>query len=160
MKGELGMEKVDAVLEKFNNSKQNLIQIMLKLQGLSGKNYLPKEWIEYVAKALDMPLSKVYGVITFYAMFATEPRGKHIIEVCKSGPCHVTGSVNLVRMLEEELGIKPGETTPDGLFTLERSSCFGACDISPAIKIGENVYGNLTPDSLKTLIKAYREGLI
>lgn len=146
------MEKINDILEKFSYAGGNLIQILLEVQQLSGKNYLPKEWLEYVAKALDLPMSKVYGVITFYAMFSVEPRGKYLIEVCKSGPCHVVGSKSILLMLENELGIKPGETTSDGLFTLELSSCFGACDISPAVKIGEEVYGKLTQDRLKTLI--------
>ncbi|MCX7709114.1 MAG: NADH-quinone oxidoreductase subunit NuoE [Clostridia bacterium] len=153
------MESVKEVIKRYGNSKDNLIQIMLELQQLSGKNYLPDAWVKEAAEELGMPLSKVYGVITFYAMFSTEPRGKYVIEVCKSGPCHVSGSENIVHILEKELGIKPGETTADGLFTLELSSCFGACDIAPAVKIGENVHGNLTADSLKDLIISYREGL-
>jgi NADH-quinone oxidoreductase subunit E len=153
------MDKVQEVLKKFGNAKENLIQIMLELQQLSGKNYLPEEWVEYVAKSLDLPMSKVYGVITFYAMFDNELRGQNLIEVCKSGPCHVSGAENVLSLLENELGIKVDETTPDGLFTLERSSCFGACDIAPAIKIGEKVYGNLTKEKLKDIINSYREGL-
>ncbi|ADY57185.1 NADH dehydrogenase (quinone) [Syntrophobotulus glycolicus DSM 8271] len=153
------METVKGVLEKFGTGKENLIQIMLELQQLSGNNYLPQEWVEEVAKALEMPMSKVYGVMTFYAMFDTEKRGKNLIEVCKSGPCHVAGAENVMELLEEALRIKPGETTDDGLFTLEYSACFGACDIAPAIKIGENVYGNLTEAKLKEIINSYKEGL-
>lgn len=153
------METVKGVLEKFGTGKENLIQIMLELQQLSGNNYLPQEWVEEVAKALDMPMSKVYGVITFYAMFDTEKRGKNLIEVCKSGPCHVAGAENVMELLEKVLGIKPGQTTADGLFTLEFSSCFGACDIAPAIKIGEEVYGNLTEAKLNEIVNSYKEGL-
>lgn len=153
------MEKVNEVLNKYGKSKENLIQIMLELQQISGKNYLPAQWVEQVSEALNIPLSRVYGVITFYAMFHTEPRGKYLVEVCKSGPCHVTGAENVLRLLEQELGVAPGETTADGLFTLVPSSCFGACDIAPAIKIGEDVYGNLTPEKLKDIIHTYREGL-
>ena len=154
------MEKINEVLEKYRYAQENLIQIMLELQVLSERNYLPKETVEYVAKALDMPVSKAYGVITFYAMFNLEPQGKNLIEVCKSGPCHVMGAEGIVEMLEKELEIKPGEMTSDGLFSIKLSSCFGACDISPAIKIGEKVYGNLTQDTLKEIINSYREGLI
>lgn len=153
------MEKVQEVLKRFGNKGENLIQIMLELQQLSGKNYLPEEWVEYVANELNLPMSKVYGVITFYAMFDNEPRGKNLIEVCKSGPCHVSDAESIVILLEKELGIKLGETTSDGLFTLEQSSCFGACDIAPAIKIGENVYGNLTQDLLREIVGSYRKGL-
>lgn len=151
------MENIEAILEKYRYAQENLIQILLEVQALSGRNYLPKEWVEYVAQALDMPLNKVYGVITFYAMFSTQPRGKYLLEVCKSGPCHVRGSVTIEELLEKELAIKVGDTTSDGLFTIERASCFGACDIAPAIKVGEKVYGNLTQESLQELIKTYRE---
>lgn len=153
------MEKVKEIVVKHGNAKENLIQIMLELQQLSGRNYLPSEWVSYVAESLDLPLSKVYGVITFYAMFNTEPKGKYLIEVCKSGPCHVSGSESILHMLEKELDVKPGETTKDEVFTLMLSSCFGACDIAPAIKIGEAVYGNLTQEKLKDIIISYREGL-
>lgn len=152
------MEKVREVLNRFGNSKDNLIQIMLELQNISGTNSLPHEWVEFVATELDMPLSRVYSVITFYAMFGIEPRGKYLIEVCKSAPCHVTGANNLLAMLEKELNVKPGQTTEDGVFTLIQSACFGACDISPAIKIGEKVYGNLTSEKLSEILNSYREG--
>lgn len=151
------MEQINDILEKYRYAQENLIQIMLEIQALSGKNYLPEEWVECAAQALNMPLNKVYGVITFYAMFSTKPRGKYLIEVCKSGPCHVCGCEAIEELIEKELEIKNCETTPDGLFTLVRSSCFGACDISPAIKIGERVYGNLTQESLQEVIKTYRE---
>ncbi|WP_027627556.1 complex I 24 kDa subunit family protein [Ruminiclostridium cellobioparum] len=152
------MEKVREVLKRFGNSKDNLIQVMLELQNISGTNSLPHEWVEFVAAELDMPLSRVYSVITFYAMFGTEPRGKYVVEVCKSAPCHVTGAGSLLSMLEKELKVKPGQTTEDGVFTLIQSSCFGACDISPAVKIGEKVYGNLTPQKLNEIVNSYREG--
>lgn len=152
------MEKVKEVLNRYGYSKDNLIQVMLELQNISGTNSLPHEWVAYVAEKLDMPVSKVYSVITFYAMFGTAPRGKYLVEVCKSGPCHVTGAKNVLKLLEEKLAVKPGETTKDGLFTLIQSSCFGACDIAPAIKIGEKVYGNLTSEKLTEIVDSYREG--
>ena len=150
------MEKVKEVLNRFGNSKDNLIQVMLELQNMSGTNSLSHEWVEYVAKELDMPVSRVYSVITFYSMFGTEPRGKYVVEVCKSGPCYVTGSKNVLQLLEDRLSVKPGQTTEDGVFTLIESACFGACDIAPAIKIGEKVYGNLTPEKLSEIVDAYR----
>ncbi len=152
------MERVKEVLNSFGNEKTNLIQIMLKLQEMSGTNSLPKEWVEFVAKELNLPISRVYGVITFYAMFGVEPRGKFVLEVCKSAPCHVTGGENLLEMIENVLKIKVGETTEDGVFTLIKSACFGACDISPAIKIGDEVYGNLTEAKLSELVNQYRGG--
>jgi NADH:ubiquinone oxidoreductase subunit E len=152
------MEKVREILNHYGNSKDNLIQVMLELQSISGTNSLPHEWVAFVAEKLDMPISKVYSVITFYSMFGTVPRGKYLVEVCKSGPCHVTGAKNVLQLLEEKLAIKPGETTEDGMFTLIQSSCFGACDIAPAIKIGEKVYGNLTSEKLTEIVDSYKGG--
>jgi len=152
------MEKVIEILNRYGNSKDNLIQVMLELQNISGTNSLPQEWVAFVAEKLDMPISRVYSVITFYSMFGTVPRGKHLVEVCKSGPCHVMGAKNVLQLLADKLEIKPGQTTEDGLFTLIQSSCFGACDIAPAIKIGENVYGNLTSEKLSEIVDSYREG--
>ncbi len=152
------MERVREILNRHGNSKDNLIQVMLELQEFSGTNSLPHEWVAFVAETLDMPISRVYSVITFYSMFGTEPRGKYLVEVCKSGPCHVTGAKNVLELLENKLGVKPGQTTEDGLFTLIQSSCFGACDIAPAIKIGERVYGNLTSEKLSEILDSYKEG--
>lgn len=152
------MEKVIEILNRYGNSKDNLIQVMLELQNISASNSLPHEWVTFVAEKLDMPISKVYSVITFYSMFGTVPRGKYLVEVCKSGPCYVKGSKNVLELLEEKLAIKPGQTTEDGVFTLIQSSCFGACDIAPAIKIGEKVYGNLTSELLSDIVESYRGG--
>lgn len=149
-------EQLYKIINTYNKSKEMLIQILLELQEASGYNYLPEEWMKIVAFELDLPLSNVHNVATFYEMFSTEPRGKHLIEVCNSGPCHVNNSKGLVDMLEKNLGIKMGETTQDKLFTLTYSSCFGGCEVSPAIKIGENIYGNLDEEKIEQLIKNYR----
>lgn len=150
------LNQVDEIIERYNGSRERLIQILLDLQKVSGQNYLPEDCIIEISKKLDMQPSKVFEVATFYSMFNQEPKGKYIIEICKSAPCHVTGSENITKMFEEALGIKMGETTSDGLFTLQHSNCFGACDISPAVKIGEKVYGNLTKEKIKEIINMYR----
>lgn len=148
--------QLDSIIEKYKGSQERLIQILLDLQKASGQNYLPEECIIEISKKLDMPLSKVYEVATFYSMFNQEPKGKYIIEICKSAPCHVRGSKDVAKMFQEALGIKIGGTTSDNMFTLQYSNCFGACDISPAIKIGEKVYGNLTIEKIKELINMYQ----
>lgn len=148
--------QLDSIIEKYKGSQERLIQILLDLQKASGHNYLPEECIIEISKKLDMPLSKVYEVTTFYSMFNQEPKGKYIIEICKSAPCHVRGSKDVAKMFQEALGIKIGGTTSDNMFTLQYSNCFGACDISPAIKIGEKVYGNLTIEKIKELINMYQ----
>lgn len=151
------MDKVRQVIEKHGKSKEKLIQIMLELQTVNENNYLPEEWVKFVAEELDYPLSRVYEVISFYAMFNLKPKGRYVVEVCKSAPCHVNGANGLMSMLEKTLGVRVGQTTKDGLFTLEHASCFGACDIAPAIKIGEKVYGNLDEQKLKGVLDSYRE---
>jgi NADH-quinone oxidoreductase subunit E len=93
-------------------------------------------------------------------MLSETPRGKYIIEICKSTPCHVLKGLNIVNIFEQELNIKIGETTPDNLFTLQYTSCVGACDIGPVAKIGDEVYGNLTKDKIVDIIKSYREAAI
>lgn len=152
------MEKVKEVINKHGNSESDLIQIMLELQEISGTNSLSEECVEYVSKELGMYPSKAYGILSFYSMFSFEPRGKYILEVCKSAPCHVTGAKNLLAMIKDKLNIELGQTTKDNMFTLIQSPCFGACDISPAIKIGEKVYGNLTEEKFAELIECYRGG--
>jgi NADH-quinone oxidoreductase subunit E len=156
MNGSISTDKVYQIIEDHDKSKEKLIQILLRLQEASGRNYLPREWMDVVAAELNIPLTKVYDVVTFYDMFKTEPRGKFIIEICKSGPCHVNKPKGIIGMFEKNLGIKMGETTSDNLFTLAYASCFGACDLSPAVKIGEDVYGNLTEEKIADLIKQYR----
>jgi len=120
-------------------------------------NFIPPEAVEIVAKECGVPLSKVYEVLTFYTMFSTKPRGKYIIRVCASLPCHVTGGREIVETLKEVLGIDFGETTEDGLFTLEKTSCLGLCGVSPVIMINEDFYGNLTPERVREIIEEIRK---
>lgn len=148
--------EIDNIIEKYDNSQERLIQILLDLQKESGQNYLPEDCLAKISKRLNLPLSKVYEVATFYSMFNHEKKGKYIIEICNSAPCHVRGANDLTKSFEDILGIKIGETTSDGIFSLRHSPCFGACDVSPAIKIGTKVYGNLTDEKIKEIIGKYR----
>jgi NADH-quinone oxidoreductase subunit E len=156
MKEVMAKQKVQEIIEKYGGSGERLVQILLELQEASGQNYISKETAIIVAEELEIPLTRVYDVITFYAMFNTEPKGKYIIEFCKSAPCHVNKPQNVISMFEKILDIKVGETTPDKMFTLECSSCFGACDIAPAVKIGETVYGNLDEQKVQEIINKYQ----
>lgn len=108
-----------------------------------------------IAREMEIPMNQVYSFITFYAMLSVKPRGKYIVRMCKSAPCHVHGAQDVVRALEEQLGVAIGETTEDGRFTLEYCPCLGLCEISPAIMINDKVYGNLTPESVRDIIKQY-----
>lgn len=157
MHKQLAKDQVLEIIRVNGNSREHLLSILLEIQKASGNNYIDEAWAQIVAKEVELPLTKVYNVLTFYAMFSTKHRGKYVIEVCKSAPCHVTKSDEIVRMFEKELGIKLSETTSDDLFTLMHTACVGACDIGPVAKIGEQVYGNLTREKIANLVTFYRE---
>lgn len=114
--------------------------------------------VNVIAREMDLDVSTVYSFITFYAMLSTRPHGKFTVRICKSAPCHVNGTAAVVRAIEDYLGIKMGETTEDGRFTIEYCPCLGLCDIAPAIMINRKVYGNLTPESVRDVLKAYMRG--
>jgi NADH-quinone oxidoreductase subunit E len=152
----LEVEIAKRITRQYNYAKEKLLSILLDIQKESGKNYISEKSAITVAQELDMPISKLYDVISFYAMLNLEPKGKYIIEICKSPICHVNSCRSKAKIFEKLLGIQMGETTPDGLFTLEYTSCFGACDLGPAAKIGEKVYGNLDTEKIENIINSYR----
>ena len=147
------------IMEKYDNDAQQLIAVLLDIQAESGANYVDEKWAALTARVLNVPLSKIYDILTFYAMFSSVPRGEYVIEICKSTPCYFTESEQVVAWFEQTLGIKMGETTLDQKFTLSRTCCVGACDVGPVAKIGDEVYGDLTLDKVNTLVRSYREGL-
>ena len=155
---ELTEDQVLKIMEGYGNDSQQLIAVLLDIQAASGRNYVDQQWAELTSRILNVPLSKVYEVLTFYAMFSTKPRGEYVLELCRSTPCHFTKAEEVLRWFEAAAGIKAGETTADGRISLLRTSCVGACDIGPAVKIGDNVFGNLTEEKVKTLVKCCREG--
>lgn len=132
-----------------------LIQVLHRAQEIFG--YLPPEVQYFVAKELNIPLSSVYGVVTFYNFFRTEPVAKHIINICMGTACHVKGAANVAEALSRELGVKIGETTEDKMFTLSTARCFGACGLAPVMMINDEVYGKLTPEKAIEIIKKYRK---
>ncbi len=140
-------------IDKLKNEPGALMPVMQKAQEIFG--YLPEDVQRYIAKALDIPASDVYGVATFYAQFNLEPKGKYIISVCMGTACYVKGSQQVLDKLEEVLGVPAGHTTPDGLFTLNATRCLGACGLAPVIMINEDVYGRLTPDQVPDIISMY-----
>ncbi|MFC2035213.1 NADH-quinone oxidoreductase subunit NuoE [Chloroflexota bacterium] len=109
-----------------------------------------------LADSLEMTRSDVYGVTTFYSFLSIKPRGRNIIRICKSLPCHLKNYESVAESIENELGIKPGETTKDGRFTLELTNCIGACDVAPAMLINDEVHGNLTPKTISKLLGEYK----
>ncbi len=145
-----GLSQLATVIEKYKQTPGSLLDVLAEAQALNG--YLSRPVLQQIAEGLALPESKVYGVATFYSLFKTAPTGRFIIRLCESAPCHVRGAADVLAAIEETLGIKPGETTADGRFTLEFTSCLGLCGVAPAIMIGEQVYGNLTPDRVKEIL--------
>ncbi|KEZ85904.1 MULTISPECIES: NADH-quinone oxidoreductase subunit NuoE [unclassified Clostridium] len=144
-------------LEDFINSLPvkdgALIEVLHKAQHIFG--YLPKEVQTFVADKLNLPISKVYGVVTFYSFFTTEPRGKNVINVCMGTACFVRGAGDVLKEFEKELGIKSGQTTEDMKFTLGSLRCVGACGLAPVLTVNDKVYGHCTPDQVKSILAEY-----
>jgi len=155
---ELSKDQVLKIMERYGNDPQQLIAVLLDIQAESGKNCVEKQWAQLASAVLNVPLSKIFDVLTFYAMFSTQPRGEYVIEICRSTPCFFSGSDEVVRWFEKTVGINMGQTTADGKITLFYTSCVGACDIGPVAKIGDDVFGNLTEDKVKQIVGRCREG--
>jgi NADH-quinone oxidoreductase subunit F len=151
------VKSIKEVCQQLNKVKGKVLPILHAVQSICG-NWLPLEALHLVAKELDVPYSYLYGVMTFYTMYSVTPRGKYLIRMCESAPCHVNGAENILEVLKEELGIQVGETTSDGLFTLEHTACLGTCEVSPAMQINEVVFGNLTAAKVKEVLENYRAG--
>ncbi|MGI6712442.1 MAG: NADH-quinone oxidoreductase subunit NuoE [Bacillota bacterium] len=119
-------------------------------------NYLPEEAIKTAAKIFNLPEKEAYGVATFYSYFSVEPRGKYVIRICESAPCHVAGVDEVVKALENALGIKMGQTTKDGKFTLEFTQCVGQCQDTPVITINGEPYGGVNADKVAKILASYK----
>ena len=142
------------VIDELKNEPGALMPIMQRAQDIFG--YLPEDVQNIIAKGLDIPVSDVYGVATFYAQFNLEPKGKYIISVCLGTACYVKGAQLVLDELEKVLGVKAGSTTADGLFTLNATRCLGACGLAPVIMVNDDVYGRLTPEQVAGIIEKYR----
>jgi NADH:ubiquinone oxidoreductase subunit E len=148
-------EQLKVVIKEKMQLRNPLIEILRIAQDIFG--YLPMEVQEFIAKEMNLPVSKVYGVVTFYNFFSMKPRGKHIINVCTGTACYVKGAPRLIQMFEEELDVKLGETTNDNRFTLASVRCVGACSLAPVFVIGEDTFGRIdTRDKLVEILNKYR----
>jgi NADH-quinone oxidoreductase subunit E len=144
------------IIQQYDPSPENLLSILHDLQDANQRHYLTEEDLHAAAAYLRLPISFVEGVATFYTMFSLTPRGKYIIRICESPPCHLMGSTTIAQELMNLLGIQFGETTGDELFTLEMSSCLGVCGVAPAMMINDEVYGNLTPHRIHEILEEKR----
>ena len=145
------IEQVEAICDKHGNKPGELINILHEAQSLHG--YLPEEMQRVIARKLNIPASKVYGVVTFYSFFTMTPKGKHPISVCLGTACYVRGSEKLLEEIKRILNIEVGETTPDGKFSLDCLRCVGACGLAPVVTIGEKVYGRLQPKDVQKILE-------
>ncbi len=144
------IEQVEAICDKYGNQPGELINVLHEAQSLHG--YLPEEMQRIIARKLHIPVSKVYGVVTFYSFFTMTPKGKHPISVCLGTACYVRGSEGLLEEIKRVLNIEVGETTPDGKFSLDCLRCVGACGLAPVVTIGDKVYGRLQPKDIKKIL--------
>ena len=148
--GDGNKEEMKKLLEVYTQDKSNLIQILNEVQEKYG--YIPKFAQEEISKYLDIPMAEIYGVITFYARFTLEPKGKYNIAVCLGTACYVNGSEKILDRIKEILKIDVGETTPDGLFSLEATRCIGACGLAPVFTVNDEVYGKATVKMLDEVL--------
>jgi len=147
--------EVDRVVARYGSNPSSLINILHEVQELVG--YLPEPVLVHVAEKLDVPVADVHGVVSFYALFTMKPKGRHRISVCKGTACYVRGAPRVLERIEKELGIKPGDTTDDGEFSLDVVRCLGACGLGPVAMIDENVHARLKPDLVPAVINRYRD---
>ncbi len=146
------------ITRRFGPEKDNIIGILHHLQDRNPRHYLPPEDLEWVARYLNTTRGYVYGVVKFYTMFSTRPRGRFLVRVCESPVCNLKENTALLETLKQELDVETGETTADALFTLETCQCLGHCDKAPAMMVNRDIYGNLTPLQVRDIVRNVRKG--
>ncbi len=151
----IDLSRTKKIIEKNKDKKGALIGILQEIQSVYG--YVPRESVDLVAREMSVYPVNIYGILTFYAQFYLQPRGRHIIRVCQGTACHVMGGKELLDYLSRKLGIADGQTTKDGLFSLERVACLGCCGMAPVIMINNEFYGGVTIQKLDELVKEYSE---
>jgi NADH-quinone oxidoreductase E subunit len=137
----------------MGKSKENLLILLQEAQNKSG--YLSQELMVELAKSLNVSLSEVYGVATFYSFLSAKPQARNVIRICKSVPCYLKNSQMIIETVGNKIGIKPGETTTDDKFSFQLTNCIGACDKAPAMMINHEVYGDLNPNKIAKILKSY-----
>lgn len=145
---------IDLILERHGKAEGSLISILRDIQNQCG--YLPQEALTYVSQKLELPLSKIFCIATFYSSFSLEPKGKNLINVCQGTACHVKNGEQVANKLTKELKLGAGEkTTPDRAFTLEKVRCMGCCSMAPAVRVNEDTYSQVAPNSVDRILKRY-----
>lgn len=146
---------VSKLFRDFPPDQSSVIPLLQLVQEREG--YISPEWVRAIARYTRTPASQIYGVATFYAQFRFQPRGKHVIRLCQGTACHVQGADAILEHLKEALGVGEGETTRDGLFTLEVVRCLGCCSLAPVMMVDQNTYGRLTRRTVHKVLAEYRK---
>ncbi|HEX28996.1 TPA: NAD(P)H-dependent oxidoreductase subunit E [Candidatus Poribacteria bacterium] len=152
----MDVRKINAILSKHEFDPSSVIAILQDIQ--AEFNYLPREALIYISQKLDLPLSQIYSLATFFRAFSLEPRGKHQITVCMGTACHVRGAPRVLEEAIRFLGIKPGETSKDMMFSLETVNCLGACALGPVVVVDGEYHGGMTSTSIRTVLEKLKEG--
>ena len=146
--------KVEEIIQRYEKEEASLISVLQEVQGLFG--YLPKEALVRVSQCLNVPLSRIYGVVTFYAQFYLTRRGKHTVRVCRGTACHVRGGKSVLNVVKDSLGIDDGDTTQDFHFSLETVACLGTCFLAPVMMVDRTYYGRLVAQKIPAILHQYR----
>ena len=146
--------KLLEIAKKYEGKSADIIEALHEVQNFYG--YISTDAQKCLSKHLNVPMSEIYGIITFYSRFTLKPKGKYNIQICLGTACYVKGSATILAAFEKELGIKSGDITEDGIFSIEEVRCIGACGLAPAIVVNEDVYGKMTADKVHEIIEKYR----
>jgi NADH:ubiquinone oxidoreductase subunit E len=148
---EVDLERLESIIANYQGQRWGLIPLLHEIQRAQG--YIPTEMIPRIASAVGMFPSQVQGVLTFYALFYTAPRGKNIVRVCRGTACHVRGGKTILKLVKQQLGIEEGETTPDMEYTLETVACIGCCALAPNMVINRNIHGHMNPKKIALIFR-------
>ncbi|MBI9107321.1 MAG: NADH-quinone oxidoreductase subunit NuoE [Spirochaetales bacterium] len=154
--GDAVMKEAREIVEKIGSEPEKVIPLLQEIQNRHG--YLSQDLVEAVAEVVEIPVSRLYGVATFYSQFRFTPMGKNLVKICKGTACHVGGAEKVYSIITEELGVGEGGTTADGLFTVEAVACLGCCSLAPVVMINDNIYGKISPAKMGKILKEYADG--
>ncbi|HAG11385.1 MAG TPA: NAD(P)H-dependent oxidoreductase subunit E [Desulfotomaculum sp.] len=149
----MDMDKVDQIIDKHNCEASSLIQVLLDIQGAN--NWLPKEALDRVAERLQVPLTRIQHIATFYKAFSVVPKGRHGVHICLGTACHVRGASRILDTVQDITGLNPGETDLDLKFSLETVNCLGCCALGPVMEVDGKVYGKMAPAKIADALKNY-----
>ena len=153
---EAAVKQIEEICDRYKNENTPLVMILSDIQKEYG--YIPLEVQEIVSERTGISVAEIYGVVTFYSFFSLKPKGKYVIGCCLGTACYVKGAQQVIDKFSEILGIKAGETTDDGLFTIDALRCIGACSVAPAVTINGTVYSKVKVDEVKGIVEKYQKG--